>query len=137
MGKSKRSDKEFTREQRLIKQNKQLKQELKYLRKQLSKIDDGRLDTIKEMCLDYEEGERIQEDLGDPNSSMEALKKEWTCNKCNEGWLEITLYSKLGETFYYRKCSQCDNRTKGQRYDSASVKGILVNSQTQFYKKNE
>ena len=126
MGKSKRSDKEFTREQRLIKENRQLKRELAHLRKEISKLDVDRLETVKEMVADYQEAERLQENLGNPNSNIEALKKEWACKEpgCS-GYLEITLYSKLGITNYYRKCNSCNNRTKGKRYDSSSVKGII------------
>lgn len=125
VGKSKRSDKEFTREQRLVKENKELKRELGHLRKQISRLDSDRFETLRQMCSDQEEKERLNEDLGPPNSHIEALKKAWQCHKCSEGVLEITLYSKLGHTFYYRKCDSCQNRTKGQRYDSSSVKGII------------
>ena len=126
MGKSKRSDKEFTREQRLIKENRQLKRELAHLRKEISKLDVDRLETVKEMVAAYQEAERLQENLGNPNSNIEPLKKEWACKEpgCS-GYLEITLYSKLGITNYYRKCNSCNNRTKGKRYDSSSVKGII------------
>lgn len=126
MGKSKRSDKEFTREQRLVKENRNLKRELAHLRKEISKIDVDRFETVKEMVADYQEAERLQENLGNSNSNIETLKKEWACKKLNcSGYLEITLYSKLGQTHYYRKCNSCQNRTKGKRYDSLSVKGII------------
>lgn len=126
MAKNTRGTKEFTREQRLIKENRQLKRELAHLRKQIARIDVDRLETVKEMVADYQEAERLQENLGNPNSNIEALKKEWACKETGcEGYLEITLYSKLGTTQYYRKCNSCLNRTKGQRYDSNSVKGII------------
>lgn len=127
MGKSKRSDKEFTREQRLSKENRQLKKELAHLRKQISRLDGDRFETLRQMCEDSEERERFQESVGPVNSNIETLKKEWACHSCSVGWLEITLYSKLGISHYYRKCNSCDYRTKGQRYDSSSVKGIVKN----------
>ena len=129
MGKTKYGIKEFTREQRLIKENRQLKRELSHLRKQISRLDLEGLEAAKQMCFDQEEKERLNENVGEINSNLEALKKEWACSKCSSGWLEITLYSKLGVTNYYRKCNNCDNRTKGQRYDSESVKGIIVKTQ--------
>lgn len=129
MGKSKRSDKEFTREQKLTQENKQLKQELGHLRKQISRLDASRIETIKEMCVDYEESKRFNENVGEIGSSLERLKKEWACNKCSGGFLQINLYPKLGESWYYRKCSDCNNRTLGQRYDEKSVKGILAKYQ--------
>ena len=127
MGKNVRGVKEFTREQRLVKENNQLKQELKHLRKQISRLDGDRFETLRQMCADQEEKERFEENVGPSNSNMEDLKRIWACKMCNSGYLEITLYSKLGQTFYYRKCNSCQNRTKGKRYDSESVKGIIKN----------
>jgi hypothetical protein len=121
MGKSKRSDKEFTREQRLIRENNQLKQELKYLRKQITKLNIDQFEDFKITNCDLKDNEN---DIHDP----EDLKKVWACKKCNRGWLEITVYSKLNQDFYYRKCNFCDNRTKGKKY-SILVKGIFVNTQ--------
>ncbi len=129
MGKSKRSDKEFSRERRLAQENKQLKQELGHLRKQISRLDASRIETIKDMCADYEESNKFNENAGEMGSSLERMKKEWACRKCSLGFLEITLYSKLGQTHYFRKCNNCDNRTIGQRYDEKSVKGILIKTQ--------
>jgi hypothetical protein len=124
LGKSQRTDKEYTREQRLIKENRLLKRELGYLRKQISRLDLDKYETITKMCFDYEESERIQEELGDTSSTAESLKKDWSCHECSSGYLEIFLYSKLGETWYYRRCNGCSHRTKGKRY-TAQVKGIL------------
>jgi hypothetical protein len=124
VGKNTRGIKEFTREQRLVKENRQLKRELAHLRKQISRLNLDDLEVAKQIYFDQEEKDRFNENVGDPNSILEALKKEWACNKCS-GWLEITLYSKLGQTFYYRACNSCNNRTKGQRYDRESVKGIV------------
>ncbi len=125
MGKSRKTDREYTREQRLTKENRQLKRELAHLRKQISKTDLDRFETVSKMCSDFEESERFQENNPEING-LELLKKEWSCHTCNVGWLEITLYSKAdGQTYYYRRCVSCPYRTRGQRYDAASVKGIL------------
>ena len=125
MGKSKRSDKSFTREQRLSRENRQLKQELKHLRKQIARLDGERLESLR--VAEAEDTEKFQKDLESPSSNIEALKKEWACRVCQTGVLEIILYSKLGgETWYYRRCSDCYKRTKGQRY-AETVKGIVKN----------
>ncbi len=126
MGKNTRGAKEFTREQKLIKENRELKRELSHLRKQISRLDLEGLEAAKQMCFDHEEKERLNETMGNPSANIEYLKKIWECNDCRNGWLEITLYSKTGQTHYYRKCTNCNNRTKGQRYDE-SVKGIIKN----------
>jgi hypothetical protein len=127
LGKSKRSDKEYTREQKLAKENRQLKRELAHLRKQISRLDLEGLEAAKQVCLEQEERDRINEVLGEPSASLDRLKEIWTCNDCRNGWLEITLYSKCGQTWYFRICSNdsCKKRTKGQRYDEKSVKGII------------
>ena len=126
MGKTTRGLKEFTREQRLSKENRQLKQELKHLRKQIARLDGDRFETLRQMCVDSEENQRLQESLGPVSSSLDSLKKDWACNRDNcTGYLEINLYPKLGLTHYYRACNSCPNRTKGKRYDEESVKGII------------
>lgn len=127
MGKSKRSDKEYTREQKLSKENKMLKRELAHLRKQISRLDLEGLEAAKQVHFDQEEKSRLNEAVGEPNSGLERLRETWTCKDCNSGWLEIFLYPKMASTWYYRICSNslCKKRTKGQRYDEQSVRGIL------------
>ena len=127
MGKSKRSDKEYTREQKLSKENRQLKRELAHLRKQISRLDLEGLEAAKQICLDHEEKERLNDAIGDPNANIEHLKRIWLCEDCMSGWLEIFLYPKMGQSWYYRVCSndECKKRTKGKRYDEQSVKGII------------
>lgn len=128
MSKNTRAIKEYTREQRLVNENKQLKKELAHLRKQISRLDGDRFETLRQMCADSEEKQRFNENINDISSSVESLKKEWACKGTNcDGYLEINLYPKLGLTWYYRKCNSCSNRTPGQRYDALSVRGILKN----------
>jgi ferritin-like metal-binding protein YciE len=123
MAKNTRGAKEFTREQRLSKENKQLKRELSHLRKQIAKLDGDSFETLKQMSAEDEE--QFQGFVKDANSITEDLKKAWACKECFVGVLEISLYTKLNQTFYFRKCNNCFKRTKGQRYDSESVKGII------------
>lgn len=124
MGKFKRSDKEYTREQRLLKENRQLKQELNHLRKQIARLDNSRFETLRQMVADAEETKRFDKNMNQINTNTESLKKDWACRKCKTGFLEIVLYSKLSETWYYRRCNACENRTKGKRYGE-QVKGLL------------
>lgn len=126
MGKSKRTDRSFTREQRLSKENRQLKKELAHLRKQIARLDLDRFETLRQMVADHEESKRFEESAVEANSNIEALKRDWACHECDNGFLEIVLYSKMGTTQYYRKCNNCTNRTKGKRYEE-TVKGILKN----------
>ena len=104
-----------------------LKRELAHLRKQISRLDFEGLEAAKQTCADYEEKERLSEAVGDPNANIEHLRQKWLCSDCRNGSLEIFLYPKMGCTWYYRVCSNdsCKKRTKGQRYDESSVRGIL------------
>src|SRR5258708_7015943 len=101
LGKSRRGIKEYTREQRLSKENKQLKRELGQLRKILARMDLDRYDSIKE-ALDEHNPESEQE-FG--AGFLESLKKTWACKECTDGFLEIFVYNKLGSPWYYRSCS--------------------------------
>ncbi len=123
MGKTKRSDKEYTKEQRLVKENQALKREILSLRKQLARVDISRLDIAKEIL------EESQDSSRDGQHILERLKQEWKCREPEcKGYLEIIIYSKIDQLWYYRKCNDCFNRTKSKKYDKSSVKGIIKNS---------
>jgi cell division septum initiation protein DivIVA len=121
LAKSTRGSKEFSREQKLHHENRKLKQENARLRKQLARIDLDRYDTIREML---EEHDTREEAVESSHQIVETLRKTWTCNKCSEGHLEIILYNKIADTWYYRKCTHCTHRTKSQKY-TPEVKGII------------
>lgn len=120
MGKSRRGAKELGREQKLIHENKRLKRELAQLRKQMARIDLDRFETLREMI----EENQTEEHSEFGADFLENLKKTWLCNDCRQGHLEIILYNKREDTWYYRACTHCENRTKSQKY-SPEVKGII------------
>ncbi len=124
MGKTKRSDREFTREQKLIHENRILKRHVASLRKELARVDLDRFDNLKQTIDQHYQEDRKQDGL----DILEKVKKEWACKEsgCN-GFLEIFLYNKINSTYYYRICSEaprCKNRTVAQKY-SPEVKGIM------------
>lgn len=123
MGKSRRGEREFTREQKLANENRQLKKEIASLRKQLARIDLDRYGHVRDILEKHyaAEEERAGQEF------LEKLKEEWKCRACNNGYLEITLYNKRNDTWYYRRCNNCTHRTQSKRY-SAEVKGIVKNS---------
>lgn len=123
MGKSKRSHKEFNREQKLVHENKKLKQQIAQLRKQLARIDLDRYDSIRDILRDHMEEDKPLTH----NEILDNLKKAWACNECPTGYLEIIIFTKISSPWYYRQCNCCTNRTKSQKYDT-SVKGIVKNS---------
>jgi len=127
VGKTKRSDREFTKEQQLIHENRLLKRQVSALRKELARVDLDRFDNLKETIeRNYQEDNAQQgQDI------LEHLKQEWKCRDCANGYMEIFIYSKVGNPWYYRVCStapQCKNRTISQKYDPKQVKGIIKKS---------
>lgn len=120
MGKSRRGSKEFSKEQKLAKENKALKRELSKLRKEFARLDLDRFTNVSQMIAEaYQEG---QEEAG--QDVINVLKKQWECKECPGGFLEIIIYNKISEPWYYRKCSCCPNRTKSQKYNP-SIQGII------------
>ena len=102
----------------------QLKKQVSSLRKQLARLDIDRYSTVKDMIEEAYEGEK----LAAGKEILENLKKQWLCNSCGMGHLEIFIYNRGGETYYYRICSNapdCTNRTLAKPYSAANVVGIM------------
>lgn len=121
MGKSRRGDKERSKEQELKHENQTLRRQVSSLRKQLARLDLDRHSYVKEMV---EEHLADQQDIVTTQDMLESMKNEWKCDTCNSGYLIVYPYAKMGETWYYRRCSNCPYRTKSQVY-SPSVRGII------------
>lgn len=124
MGKARTDKHGYTREQRLFHENQKLKRQVSSLRKQLARIDLDRYDTIKDMIEEHYQEDRAEEG----KIILEILKKQWACNDCQEGTMEIYVYNRAGGTFYYRICSNapdCTNRTLAKPYIASDVKGIM------------
>lgn len=123
MGKARTDRHGYTREQRLIQENRLLKRQVSSLRKQLARIDLDRYDTVREMIEEHYKEDK--EEAG--KEILENLKKSWACHKCADGYLEIFIFNKGSSTIYYRICSNapaCMHRTKAKTY-TPSVKGII------------
>lgn len=123
MGKSKRSDKEFSKFQELAKENQGLKRQIAALHKQLSRLDLDRYSQVKDIIQEHYHKENKE----DGKNLLERLKEEWKCNNCHSGFLEIVIFAKINEDWYFRKCNNCTKRTKSQKY-SSNVKGIIKQS---------
>lgn len=93
-----------------------LKEEIIRLKKLLSKSDKENPTQTTE-SIDKKENNRNQTD---------QLKAEWRCTGTPgcEGHLEIVLFNKIDQEYYFRKCTKCFHRTRGQKYTN-SVKGII------------
>lgn len=122
MGKTKRGDREYSREQQLLYENKRLKRENAKLRKLAARANLDKFSSAKDLIEQNYQGDRAQEG----EKIVEQLKKEWACRepRC-DGYLEIFTYNKIDVTWYFRKCSNpsCHNRTKAKLY-TPDVTGI-------------
>jgi hypothetical protein len=121
LGKTRRGHKEFSNEQRLKVENQKLRRENSRLRKQLARIDLDRYTHVRDIVEEH----LANEEEVDADRLLEALKSKWRClaDKCVDGYLEIIVYSKMNQEWYFRQCNKCDNRTKSQVY-SPNVEGI-------------
>lgn len=122
MSKSTRGDKEYTRLQQALHENARLKREISSLRKQLARLDLDRHGYVKDIIDEHFAREEQEETTG---KMLERLKNEWKCRECHDGYLEISLYSKLGEAWYFRQCNNCPHRTKSQKYNPENVLGPI------------
>ena len=122
MSRSTRGDKEYTRLQEALHENKKLKRENASLRRQLARIDLDRHSYVRDIIDEHMNEEEQESSTKDMLASM---KNEWRCESCGEGFLEIHLYTRRDGTFYFRKCNNCPHRTVGQRYIRDKVKGIM------------
>jgi hypothetical protein len=121
LGKNTRGEKEYTRLQEVIHENKKLKREVAHLRRQLARLDLDRLSYVHEVVQEHYADEEIEKNS---TKMLANLKKTWLCKECGIGFLEIVLYNKIGEVWYFRQCSNCDHRTKSQKY-TPTVQGIV------------
>ena len=124
MGKTRRGDKERSREQELKYENQKLRREVGSLRKQLARIDLDRHSYVRDIVEEHLAAEDAEETT---QQMLGRLKEAWRCHDCNIGFLEIYLYTRPEGTYYYRTCNNCSKRTKSQRYSPDTVQGIVKN----------
>lgn len=113
------ADKELDELQKLKYENKRLKKQVSSLRKQLARVDIDRYQNLKDLVYKH-----AKENLEDKiKAQRERLKKEWECHTCRVGFMKIHTISRRDGLFYYRKCTECDNRTPTKPYNE-KVEGI-------------
>lgn len=121
MGKSRTDRNGLTREQRLFQENRVLKRQIQKLNKKLARIDLDRYEQVREIIEEH----CIEENKNEGQEILEKMKQEWKCHECDTGYLEIIVFNKINDVWYMRRCNNCLNRTKSQKYDPKIVKGIL------------
>lgn len=118
------ADKELDQLEKLKYENKRLKKQISSLRKQLQRIDIDRHDNLRDL-IDKFALEDHEEEI---KAQKEKLKKQWECHECGVGFMMIHPVVRQDGTFYYRKCTECSNRTKLKPY-TKDVKGIKRNDE--------
>jgi len=108
----KAKDKDISINQKLRNENQKLKRQLERLRKQISRIDVDKYINIKE-TLEAQDREDIQfENVGLEQKRIEAVKRDWTCHKCDEDYLRLMIVQRPDGVFYFRLCPTCKKRTR-------------------------
>lgn len=124
MSKSRRDRRGNTVEQRLKLENEKLRRQIAQLRKALARVDLDRYTNLRDIVQQHYRLEDAERHAAKERESLELMRKEWQCNTCESGHLEIILVNKLNDLYYYRKCTNCAHRTTLQRYNK-NVRGIV------------
>jgi len=119
VGRIKRGDKEYDLTQRLKHDNKILKKRITSLRKQIARIDLDRYHNIRDLLSKYkaEDKEKLLE------KEEEKIRNKWKCHSCTTDYLRLIIITRRDGMYYYRKCGNCDNRTKLQKYHE-KIEGV-------------
>lgn len=122
MSRNTRGSKEYSRLQEYQNENKRLKREIASLRKQLARIDLDRHGYVKGILEEHYASEGEERNA---EKTLNKMKERWKCNECHNGYLEINIYTKVGNPWYFRKCNSCPHRTPSQQYFPDQVEGIM------------
>jgi len=127
MGKNTRGVKEYSKDQELKHENRELRKQIRELeienrqlkrryagtRKEFARMDLDRHTYVKDII---EEHLAEEQDSIDSTKLLEKMVSKWRCHSpgCS-GHLEVVMFSTYGDqTRYYRQCNECANRTKGK-----------------------
>lgn len=106
------AEKELDQLQKLKYENKRLKRQIAALRKQIARIDIDRYENIKDI-IERHHKEDLDERLLEEKKKLET---KWECHECKRGVLVRHELMRIDGAFYYRKCNNCNHRTKVKPY---------------------
>jgi hypothetical protein len=104
---------------KLTRDNEKLKKTISSLRKNLSRLDVDRYAQFKELLDSQDSAQNDSDKLYE----LDRLKKKWTCKVCEKDYLKLLLVHRPDGVFYYRKCQNCDHKTRLKKYTD-DVKGV-------------
>jgi len=119
----KKTDKEFTTEQKLKKENKKLKKQIAQLRKIINRIDLDQYDNLKNTIIKQELEEKEKKSIDRATKDQAQKEEAWKCYNCNMGVLRLIIFENRVGIRYYRCCDNCSKRTKAKTYND-KVDGI-------------
>ena len=125
-GKGKTYDKEYSLLQKTRHENQKLKRENARLRNRLARINENQFSDLADLMEKSE--------IEDMKIETSGSKHGWECHDCKEGYLEINMYAKMGEIWYFRECNECGKRTKSQKHHEG-VQGVVKRSAEKDSKK--
>lgn len=116
--KNHKKDKDFDELQKLKEQLRKARRTISGLRKVISRVDMEQYSFVKDFM------EAHDCDMTAPiEKDMRQAEQRWQCYECGEGILKLITIFKVGVPHYFRKCSECENKTKLKRYTD-DVEGI-------------
>ena len=109
---TKRTDKELDKVDKIKHENSKLKRQVGQLRKEIENLQ--HMMAHYEKFKEYSKQRRI-EAKKDKAEKKKDLKK-WKCFECGEGHLEKIVVPRADGVFYFRSCNTCNNRTKMKKW---------------------
>jgi hypothetical protein len=112
--------KEYDELQKLKHENQKLKKQVAALRKQITRIDIDRYENLKHLIDKYDN----LENKASIKKEKDKLKQKWQCFDCKTGIMYVYTTFRVDGQHYYRKCNNCNNKTKLKPY-TANVEGLF------------
>tara|TARA_B100000902_G_C26972027_1_gene745891 strand:+ start:132 stop:506 length:375 start_codon:yes stop_codon:yes gene_type:complete len=106
-------DKELKEIQRLKHDNVALKRQLNRLRKQIARVNLDRFENVRDAL----EADHREDEQETKLAKQRRLIERWQCFHCGEDYLRLLVINRPDGEFYFRKCPNCDHRTRMQRFD--------------------
>lgn len=99
---------DFSLEDRLKKENRQLKKEVKRLRSLLARADIERLEHLENVVKEQREFDKTIK------RERKVAKEKWQCYECGRGYMIPRIFPRRDGDFYYRVCNneRCEHRTR-------------------------
>lgn len=105
---------DFSLEDRLKKENRQLKREVKRLRNLLNRCNPTRVEYLEGLA---DEQRKFDKTI---KRERDRAREKWLCHECGRGYMMPRIFKRKDGDFYYRLCNneECEHRTKMKKLTS-------------------